>query len=47
MEPQDKIEAYFQQPGPFREGIGLLRELMRSTELEETLKWNAPVYCLG
>lgn len=47
MEKSAKIAAYFEKEGPFREGIGRLRELVNDTELEEDYKWNSPVYTLG
>jgi uncharacterized protein YdeI (YjbR/CyaY-like superfamily) len=39
-----KLEAFYAKDGPFKEGIAKLRELALQTELEETLKWGAPVY---
>ncbi len=41
-----KADAYFEKEQPFKEEIGLLRELVESTELEETVKWGAPVYTI-
>jgi len=41
-----KIESYYAKKSPFQKGIQLLRKLALSTELEETLKWGAPVYTL-
>lgn len=46
MEKAVGLEAYFQQEGPFREGLARLRELLLATGLEEQLKWGAPVYSL-
>lgn len=40
----DKLELFYSQEGPFREGIQLLRALALKTELQETVKWGAPVY---
>lgn len=42
----EKIEAYFSRESPFKEGIQKLREIILSTELNENLKWGAPVYTL-
>lgn len=44
METEEKLEAYFQRSGPFKEPIGKLRHIALKCGLEETLKWNAPVY---
>ena len=41
-----KADAYFEKDGPFKEEIGILRELVLGTELEETVKWGAPVYTI-
>lgn len=42
-----KADAYFDKDLNFKEGIALLRKLALSTELEESLKWGAPVYTIG
>ena len=39
-----KADEYFEKEHPFQQGISLLREIVLSTELEETVKWGAPVY---
>ena len=46
MKNQAKIEAYYAKEQPFKEGIGLLRELALKTELNETYKWGIPVYTI-
>lgn len=46
MDKSEKLEAYFQKEGPFKEGINKLRELAHKSRAEETLKWGAPVYTL-
>ncbi|MBC8769029.1 YdeI/OmpD-associated family protein [Arenibacter sp. BSSL-BM3] len=46
MKNQEKIEAYYAKEQPFKEGIGLLRELALKTELNETYKWGIPVYTI-
>ncbi|MCE2612724.1 YdeI/OmpD-associated family protein [Flavobacteriaceae bacterium D16] len=42
----DKLEAYYSREHPFQKGILVLREVMLKTELEEHLKWGAPVYSI-
>ncbi|MGB5171651.1 YdeI/OmpD-associated family protein [Eudoraea sp.] len=44
MSNTDKIEAYYNKEGPFREGINALRAIVLKTELSETLKWGSPIY---
>nr|WP_299343528.1 DUF1801 domain-containing protein [Allomuricauda sp.] len=44
MEKQEKINAYFEKDGPFREAIQKLRQLAHQTGSEEDYKWNFPVY---
>jgi len=46
MAAKEKIEAYFDKGGPFEECIGKLRRIALGCGLEESLKWNAPVYTL-
>ena len=41
-----KADNYFEKEHPYQEGIKLLREIVLSTELEETVKWGAPVYTI-
>lgn len=42
-----KLEAYYEKEGPYKEGLARLRELALQTELEETVKWGAPVYTIN
>jgi len=42
----DKIEAYYSREHPFQKGILVLREVILKTDLEEHLKWGAPVYSI-
>ena len=42
----EKLEAFYAKEHPYKEGIGILRALALQTEVEETLKWGAPVYAL-
>ena len=41
-----KADDYFEKEHPYQIGIKLLREIALSTELEETVKWGAPVYTI-
>ena len=41
-----KADDYFEKEHPYQNGIKLLREIALSTELEETVKWGAPVYTI-
>ena len=43
----EKIEAYYAREHTFQKGILHLREIILKTELEEQLKWGAPVYTLN
>ena len=44
MENSEKLEAYYEQEHPFKEGISILRDLALKTKVIETLKWGSPVY---
>lgn len=46
MDTSEKIESYFQEEHNYKKEIGLLRELVLKTELEETFKWSFPTYTL-
>ena len=41
-----KADAYFEKDHPFKEEIGVLREVVMATDLEENVKWGAPVYTI-
>jgi uncharacterized protein YdeI (YjbR/CyaY-like superfamily) len=43
---REQIEAYYAREHPFQKGMLQLREIILKTELEEQLKWGAPVYTL-
>ena len=43
----EKIEAYYAKEQPFQNGILRLREIILKTELQEQLKWGAPVYTVN
>lgn len=42
----NSVEEYIEVHSHFGEELSLLRKIINSTELEETLKWSAPVYTL-
>lgn len=46
MDKKARLEAYFSRGDSFGDGIRKLRSIALQTPLEESLKWNAPVYCL-
>lgn len=41
------VDEYIEENIHFSEALILLRTVVKSTELEETIKWNAPVYALN
>ena len=43
----EKIEAFYAREHTFQKGILQLREIILKTELEEQLKWGAPVYTIN
>ena len=47
MDKSKKIENYFNEKHDFKEAIGILREIILKTELEETFKWMFPTYTLN
>lgn len=44
MKKVNSVEEYIEVNSHFKEELSLLRELILSTEVHETLKWSAPVY---
>ncbi|WP_375238555.1 YdeI family protein [Aurantibacter sp.] len=40
------VEEYLENNNHFKNELEILRSLLLSTELEETIKWNAPTYTL-
>lgn len=44
MKKVDSVEEYIEVNSHFGEALTLLRTIINSTDLEETLKWNSPVY---
>jgi uncharacterized protein YdeI (YjbR/CyaY-like superfamily) len=47
MKKASSIEEYIENNAHFSEELNVLRQIINSTELDETLKWNAPVYALN
>ena len=46
MDKHEKVEAYFAEEHQWKKAIGILRNLVLKTELEETFKWMFPTYTL-
>jgi uncharacterized protein YdeI (YjbR/CyaY-like superfamily) len=46
MKKPGSVEAYIEEHTHFSEALKILRSVIASTELEEHIKWNAPVYSL-
>ena len=38
------VEEYIEENVHFGDALKILQEIITSTELKETIKWNAPVY---
>ena len=47
MRRATSVDEYISQGGAWRESLQLLRELLSSTQLKETVKWGMPVYTLN
>ena len=47
MKYAKSIEEYLDNVGEWKEEVKLLREIMLSTPMEETLKWGIPVYTVN
>lgn len=47
MAPQQTVDGYIQSHPEWQEGLQILRQILKSTKLEETIKWGAPVYTLA
>lgn len=41
------VEEYIETNSHFGEELTMLRDVINSTELDETIKWSAPTYCLN
>ena len=46
MKKPVSVEEYIEEHAHFSEALKVLRSIITSTELEERIKWNAPVYSL-
>ncbi len=47
MTSSEKIEAYFAVEHPFRNALGILRDIASKTSAMATHKWGAPVYTIN
>ncbi len=47
MDTQEKLEHYFANPSPWREGIQHIRSIIKDTGLQEDWKWSYPCYALN
>lgn len=47
MKKYNSVEEYIEYQSHFSESLIILRDIINSTELEETIKWNSPVYTYG
>lgn len=47
MKKVHSVEEYIEVNSHFGDALNLLRDIINSTELNESLKWSAPVYDLG
>lgn len=47
MQKVNSVEEYIEVHDNWSEALAILRHIIVSTELEETLKWSAPVYTLN
>ena len=47
MKKINSVEEYIEENVHFSEALIILRHIINTTELQETIKWNAPVYALN
>lgn len=47
MKKVNSVEEYIENSANFAEEIAMLRNIINSTALEETIKWSMPTYCLN
>ena len=47
MKKVNSVEEYIETHDNFSEELTFLRDIINSTEMEETLKWSAPVYTIN
>lgn len=41
------VEEYIEEHQNFREALTILRDIINTTEVEETIKWSAPIYAVN
>ncbi|WP_298494674.1 DUF1801 domain-containing protein [uncultured Algibacter sp.] len=41
------VEEYIEEHQYFREALTILRDIINTTEVEETIKWSAPIYTVN
>ena len=41
------VEEYIEEHQNFREALTILRDIINTTEVEETIKWSAPIYTVN
>jgi uncharacterized protein YdeI (YjbR/CyaY-like superfamily) len=47
MQKVHSVEEYIKNHSQYNASLSKLRSIIRKTELEETIKWNMPTYCLN
>lgn len=47
MKKVNSVEEYIEENSHFGDGLNVLRSIITSTELDESIKWNAPVYAIN
>ena len=47
MKTVKTVEAYIENKKDWKEALVILREIMLSTKMEETIKWGSPVYTVN
>ena len=46
MDKVKNVDDYMSRHQQWADELALLRDILNATELEETIKWGAPIYCL-
>ncbi len=47
MNKVNSVEEYIEVNSKWSEALTMVRDIINSTEVEETVKWNAPVYAIN
>ncbi|SDI32986.1 YdeI/OmpD-associated family protein [Winogradskyella thalassocola] len=47
MQKVTSVEEYIEVNSHFSDALSILRRIINTTELEETIKWSMPTYCLN